>query len=254
MLREVHTNVIVITLWNSWSQLRRCFSHFLAALGKPRLHLPPLPAQWYSITLRTSIASLGTWSKIWLVEQSVEHTCLFVVTDLQVCVHEPDQRMTFPHEGIVKHVITVSVVNWPSLSIYRSCFTFLLFSVLAEHSYAPVLLSDWSLTLTFYLLSSLSCPFFQEKQDPSSTSLQLRTEIQVGRDTVCTKPKLCGVSSTQFLAKKSIWHLSPSFYPQESLGFSSEVSTPETDRKYVFPLYHCYMWLEPAWNHEICLD
>ncbi|XP_045896092.1 SAM and SH3 domain-containing protein 1-like [Micropterus dolomieu] len=43
-----------------------------------------------------------------------------------------------------------------------------------------------------------------EKQDTSSTSLQLRTEIQ------------------------------------ESLGFSSEVSTPETDRKYVvFPLYPC---------------
>lgn len=194
---------------------------------KAKTSLGYTTAQWFSMTIKTSIASLGTWSKTWLVGV---HTRASVCCHWYAGVSEPDQRTSFPHEGIIKH----------AFHCFCSQLTFLLhiqifFYLYSPHNFVltvhmpPMLLHDWSLTLTFDFLCSL-LTFFQEKQDPSSTSLQLRTEIQVGRDAMCTKHKH-GVSFTQSFAKAPIWRLSPSLCPQESLGFSSEVSTPETDRK-----------------------
>ena len=33
------------------------------------------------------------------------HVLVFVFTVMQVCLHEPDRRTSFPHEGIVENVM-----------------------------------------------------------------------------------------------------------------------------------------------------
>lgn len=51
---------------------------------------------------------------------------------------------------------------------------------------------------------------FQEKQDPSSTSLQLRNEIQVGEVIMCTCIRVALVKYRQMSLLPKVWHVPPS--------------------------------------------
>lgn len=225
-----------------------CMSAFVTAHS---LEKDCTTACWYSVTIKTSIAGSDTWHRTWLVELSVAHSTRAPVLFSASCrcVYMNLTKECLSH----MNTSTVSGVNWPLFSVCRTCFTFLVsFCFVLTILIFPDI--KWLISDTDTWPPFFSLPLSQEKQDPSSTSLQLRNEIQVGWDIMfpsCIKVK-CGYC-VSFTCQSS------SFCPQESLGFSSEVSTPETDRKYVgffffltiFRFYHSNMWPEPVWKHEM---
>lgn len=96
---------------------------------KAKTSLGYTTAQWYSLATQTCNAGLATWSKTWLVELSIggllvcTHVLVFVFTDMQVCLHELNLECLSHMRVLLSVPATVSVVNWPFFSIYRSCFS-----------------------------------------------------------------------------------------------------------------------------------
>lgn len=145
---------------------------------------------------------------------------VFVLTPFQVCLTLTiiKKKRLYMHECTVKH------------SLHCCCIFFILSSLafFKELFYFPgVVICSFASWIVMLDLLTPPHLIFQEKQDPSSTSLQLRNEIQVGEDT-CIRVALVKYRQMSLLPKV---HPLPCLSLQESLGFSSEVSTPETDRK-----------------------
>lgn len=172
---------------------------------------------------------------------------------MQVCLHEPDLSTSFPHEGIVKHTIHCFCSKLTFLPHIQILFYPSSAHTPAHSSFASVLFSDTSLTLTFsFLFISFSRHFFF----PGETGLEQHIPAAPYRD-----PGTHHVHKVQDLQcfanlwLKSFWHLLSSS-PSSGIIRLQQWGVHSRNRQKVsfIPHFIIITWPEPVWDHEICLD